>query len=166
MSRRKYTFEERLEVVMHYFASDEGYRLTSARFNVPRTQVRIWVAAYDTHGEEGLRPRDKGVSIDPDIRVEAVKAVLSGQISQNQVATKFNLAGAASVGKWMKVFKEHGEEGLRSLKIGKKRAPHMTENPEATLERSRAQRIHELEKRIKFLELRILYLQKLKALVQ
>ncbi|HHD2084241.1 TPA: IS3 family transposase, partial [Klebsiella pneumoniae] len=47
MSRRKYTFQQRLEVVMHYFATDEGYRLTSARFNVPRTQVRIWVAAYD-----------------------------------------------------------------------------------------------------------------------
>ncbi|WP_207767407.1 transposase, partial [Klebsiella michiganensis] len=28
MSRRRYSFEERLEVVMHYFASDEGYRLT------------------------------------------------------------------------------------------------------------------------------------------
>lgn len=41
MSRRKYTFQQRLEVVMHYFATDEGYRLTSARFNVPRTQVRI-----------------------------------------------------------------------------------------------------------------------------
>ncbi|EMP4205778.1 helix-turn-helix domain-containing protein [Klebsiella variicola] len=66
MSRRKYTFQQRLEVVMHYFATDEGYRLTSARFNVPRTQVRIWVAAYDAYGEEGLKPRDKGVSIDPD----------------------------------------------------------------------------------------------------
>ena len=66
MSRRKYTFQQRLEVVMHYFATDEGYRLTSARFNVPRTQVRIWVAGYDAYGEEGLKPRDKGVSIDPD----------------------------------------------------------------------------------------------------
>ncbi len=28
MSRRKYTFEQRLEVVMHYFASDDGYRMT------------------------------------------------------------------------------------------------------------------------------------------
>ncbi len=45
MPGRKYTLEERLEVVMHYLASDEGYRLTSARFNVPRTRVRIWVAA-------------------------------------------------------------------------------------------------------------------------
>ncbi|ENM1020201.1 TPA: helix-turn-helix domain-containing protein [Klebsiella variicola] len=66
MSRRKYTFQQRLEMVTHYFATDEGYRLTSARFNVSRTQVRIWVAAYDAYGEEGLKPRDKGVSIDPD----------------------------------------------------------------------------------------------------
>ena len=97
MFRRKYTFEQRLEVVMHYFATDEGYRLTSARFNVPRTQVRLWVAAYDAYGEEGLKPRDKGVSIDTEIRVEAVKAVLTGQISQTQAAAKFNVAGAASM---------------------------------------------------------------------
>ncbi|WP_313361240.1 helix-turn-helix domain-containing protein, partial [Mixta calida] len=47
--------QERLEVVMHYLVSDEGYRLTSARFNILRIQVRIWVAAYDAYGEEGLR---------------------------------------------------------------------------------------------------------------
>ncbi|HFQ7009924.1 helix-turn-helix domain-containing protein, partial [Klebsiella pneumoniae] len=92
MTKRKYTFEQRLEVVMHYFATDDGYRITSARFNVPRTQVRMWVAAYDAYGEEGLRPRDKGVSIDPEIRIEAVNAVLSGQISRCQAATKYKLA--------------------------------------------------------------------------
>lgn len=147
----------------------EGYRLTSARFNVPRTQVRIWVAAYDAYGEEGLRPRDKGVSIDPEIRIEAVKAVLSGQISQTQAATKFNVAGASSVAKWLKVYKEQGEEGLRSLKVGTKRVSYMAEHPElieAAEERSKAQRIHELERKVKRLELQILYLQKLKALVR
>ncbi|AKL32700.1 DNA-binding protein (plasmid) [Klebsiella oxytoca] len=169
MSGRKYTLEERLEVVMHYLASDEGYRLTSARFNVPRTQVRIWVAAYDAYGEEGLKPRDKGVSIDPEIRIEAVKAVLSGQISQTQAATKFNVAGASSVAKWLKVYKEQGEEGLRSLKVGTKRVSYMAEHPElieAAEERSKEQRILELESKVKRLELRILYLQKLKALVR
>ncbi|EJR0239178.1 TPA: IS3 family transposase [Enterobacter hormaechei] len=167
MSRRKYTFQQRLEVVMHYFATDEGYRLTSARFNVPRTQVRIWVAAYDAYGEEGLKPRDKGVSIAPDIRVEAVKAVLTGQISQTQAAAKFNVAGSASVGKWMKVFSEHGEEGLRSLRIGKKRALHMIDDPvalEAALERSKDKRIQELEQKVRRLELRILYLKKFESL--
>ncbi|HAT3610564.1 IS3 family transposase [Klebsiella michiganensis] len=167
MSRRKYTFQQRLEVVMHYFATDEGYRLTSARFNVPRTQVRIWVAAYDAYGEEGLKPKDKGVSIDPDIRVEAVKAVLTGQISQTQAAAKFNVAGSASVGKWMKVFSEHGEEGLRSLRIGKKRALHMIDDPvalEVALERSKDKRIQELEQKVRGLELRILYLKKFESL--
>lgn len=169
MSRRKYTFEERLQVVMHYFTTDEGYRLTSARFDVPRTQVRLWVAAYDAYGEEGLKSRDKGVSVDPEVRIEAVRAVLSGQISQTQAAAKFKVAGAASIGKWIKVFNEHGEDGLRSLRVGKKRAPHMIDDPvkaEAVLDYSKDKRIRELEKKVHFLELRVLYLKKLKALVR
>ncbi|HCM7228962.1 TPA: IS3 family transposase [Klebsiella aerogenes] len=167
MAKRKYTFEERLQVVMHYFTTDEGYRLTSARFNVPRTQVRIWVAIYAAHGEEGLKARAKGVTIEPDVRVEAVKAVLSGQISQTQAATKFNVAGSATVGKWMKVFSDHGEEGLRSLRVGKNRAPHMIDDPvaaEAALERSKDKRIAELERKIRFLELRLHYLPKAESL--
>ncbi|WP_312077876.1 transposase [Leclercia sp.] len=169
MPGRKYTLEERLEVVMHYLASDEGYRLNSARFNVPRTQVRIWVEAYDAYGEEGLRPRDKSVSIDPEIRIEAVKVVLSGQMSRTKAAKKFNVAGASPVAKWIKVFNEQGEEGLRSLKVGTKSVSYMAEHPElieASEERSKEQQIHELGRKVKRLELRILYLQKLKALVR
>ncbi|MDU4618738.1 MAG: IS3 family transposase [Staphylococcus epidermidis] len=141
MSRRKYTFEQRLEVVMHYLAT--------------------------VYGEEGLKPRDKGVSIDPEIRVEAVKAVLTGQISQTQAAAKFNVAGAASVGKWMKVFSEHGEQGLRSLRVGKKRALHMIDDPvalEVALERSKDKHIQELERKVRSLELRVLYLKKPESL--
>ncbi|HCR0152321.1 TPA: IS3 family transposase [Klebsiella aerogenes] len=167
MSRRKYTFEERLQVVMHYFTTDEGYRLTSARFDVPRTQVRLWVAAYDAYGEEGLKSRDKGVSVDPEVRIEAVRAVLSGQISQTQAAAKFKVAGAASIGKWIKVFNEHGEDGLRSLRVGKKRAPHMIDDPvkaEAVLDYSKDKRIRELEKKVHFLELRVLYPKKAESL--
>ena len=169
MTKRKYTFEQRLEVVMHYFATDDGYRITSARFNVPRTQVRMWVAAYDAYGEEGLRPRDKGVSIDPEIRIEAVNAVLSGQISRCQAATKYKLAGSASISRWIDVFDKHGEEGLRSLRVGKKRTPEMLDDPlavEAAREQSKDKRIQELERKVRFLELRVLYLQKLKASVR
>ncbi len=169
MTKRKYTFEQRLEVVMHYFATDDGYRITSARFNVPRTQVRMWVAAYDAYGEEGLRPRDKGVSIDPEIRIEAVNAVLSGQISRCQAATKYKLAGSASISRWIDVFDKHGEEGLRSLRLGKKGTPEMLDDPlavEAAREQSKDKRIQELERKVRFLELRVLYLQKLKASVR
>lgn len=169
MPGRKYTFEERLEVVMHYFASDEGYRLTSARFNIPRTQVRMWVAAYDAYGEEGLRSKYKGVSVDPEIRVAAIKDVLEGKMSYNQVAIKYKIAGPGVIAKWLKVFDKNGYNGLRSLRVGKRRELHMIETPEAVeaaIERSKVQRIKELEGRVKYLELKVLYLKKLKALVR
>ncbi|MCZ5788369.1 transposase [Escherichia coli] len=38
MSKPKYPFEKRLEVVNHYFTTDDGYRIISARFGVPEPE--------------------------------------------------------------------------------------------------------------------------------
>jgi hypothetical protein len=38
------------------------------------------------------------------------------RLQQNQATAKFKIAGPA-VARWLKVFHEHGEEGLRSLKV-------------------------------------------------
>ncbi len=81
MSKPKYPFEKRLEVVNHYFTTDDGYRIISARFGVPRTQVRTWVALYEKHGEKGLIPKPKGVSADPELRIKVVKAVIEQHMS-------------------------------------------------------------------------------------
>ena len=98
-----------------------------------------------------------------------MKAVLTGMIYQTQAAAKFDVAGSASVGKWMKVYSEHGEEELRSLRVGKKRALHMFDDPvalELALERLKDKRIQELEQKVRRLELQKFYLKKLKALVR
>ena len=42
---------------LHYY---EGYQLTSARFNIHLTLVRMWVDAYDSYDDEGLSPKYKG----------------------------------------------------------------------------------------------------------
>ncbi len=96
MSKPKYPFEKRLEVVNHYFTTDDGYRIISARFGVPRTQVRTWVALYEKHGEKGLIPKPKGVSADPELRIKVVKAVIEQHMSLNQAAAHFMLAGSGS----------------------------------------------------------------------
>ncbi len=85
MSKPKYPFEKRLEVVNHYFTTDDGYRM--ARFGVPRTQVRTWVALYEKHGEKGVIPKPKGVRADPGGGIKVVKAVLEQHISLNQAAS-------------------------------------------------------------------------------
>jgi transposase len=55
------------------------------------------------------------------------------------------------------------------LSVWAKRALHMIDDPvalEVALERSKDKRIQELERKVRRLELRVLYLKKLKALVR
>jgi transposase len=77
------------------------------------------------------------------------------------------LSGSGLVAKWLKVYEEHGEEGLRSLKVGTKRNRVGTDDPEKAaliLECSKDRRIEDLERQVSFLEMRLTYLKKLKAL--
>lgn len=75
--------------------------------------------------EKGVTPKPKGVSADPELRIKVVKTVIEQQMSLNH----FMLAGSGSVARWLKVYDEHGEAGLRALKIGTKRNIAMSVDP-------------------------------------
>lgn len=67
----------------------------------------------------------------------------------------------------LKVYEERGEAGLRALKIGTKRNIAISVDPEkaaSALELSKDRRIEDLERQVRFLETRLMYLKKLKAL--
>ncbi len=51
-------------------------------------------------------------------------------MSLNQAAAHFMLAGSGSVARWLKVYEERGEAGLRALKIGTKRNIAISVDPE------------------------------------
>ncbi len=167
MSKPKYPFEKRLEVVNHYFTTDDGYRIISARFGVPRTQVRTWVALYEKHGEKGLIPKPMPAGLSRVAAVASLTTPHANAMSLNQAAAHFMLAGSGSVARWLKVYEERGEAGLRALKIGTKRNIAISVDPEkaaSALELSKDRRIEDLERQVRFLETRLMYLKKLKAL--
>ena len=106
-------------------------------------------------------------SADPELRIKVVKAVIEQHMSLNQAAAHFMLAGSGSVARWLKVYEERGEAGLRALKIGTKRNIAISVDPEkaaSALELSKDRRIEDLERQVRFLETRLMYLKKLKAL--
>ena len=92
-----------------------------------------------------------------------MKAVIEQHMSLNQAAAHFMLAGSGSVARWLKVYEERGEAGLRALKIGTKRNIAISVDPEKA-ELSKDRRIEDLERQVRFLETRLMYLKKLKAL--
>ncbi|NAL57696.1 hypothetical protein GUB95_17715 [Escherichia coli] len=57
MSKPKYPFEKRLEVVNHYFTTDDGYRIISARFGVPRVLETVCLR-YSPKGRQRKAPPD------------------------------------------------------------------------------------------------------------
>ncbi len=83
-------------------------------------------------------------------------------MSLNQAAAHFMLAGSGSVARWLKVYEERGEAGLRALKIGTKRNIAISVDPEkaaSALELSKDRRIEDLERQVRFLETRLMYLK-------
>ena len=121
----------------------------------------------EKHGEKGLIPKPKGVSADPELRIKVVKAVIEQHMSLNQAAAHFMLAGSGSVARWLKVYEERGEAGLRALKIGTKRNIAISVDPEkaaSALELSKDRRIEDLERQVRFLETRLMYLKKAESL--
>ncbi|BDY94745.1 hypothetical protein MUTS15_69820 [Escherichia coli] len=96
------------------------------------------------------------------MRIKVVKAVIEQHMSLNQAAAHFMLAGSGSVARWLKVYEERGEAGLRALKIGTKRNIAISVDPEkaaSALELSKDRRIEDLERQVRFLETRLMYLK-------
>ncbi len=84
----------------HYFTTDDGYRIISARFVCLEPSQDVG-CLYENM-EKRFNPKPKGVSADPELR-KVVKAVTEQQMSLNQAAAHFMLAGSGSVAKWLKV---------------------------------------------------------------
>lgn len=121
MLKLKYFFEKCFEVVNYYFIIDDGYRIILVCFGVFRIQVRIWVVFYEKYGEKGLIFKFKGVSVDLELCIKVVKVVIEQYMFFNQVVVYFMFVGSGFVVRWLKVYEECGEVGLRVFKIGIKR---------------------------------------------
>ncbi|MCO5215768.1 MAG: helix-turn-helix domain-containing protein [Thermomicrobiales bacterium] len=73
-TQRRYSFEEKLEVVRRFNAGEHKTELAAAfGLSSPKT-VESWARAYRTHGEDGLRPKQRGrPSTVPRTREEALE---------------------------------------------------------------------------------------------
>ena len=91
------------------------------------------------------------------------KAVIEHHMSLNQAAAHFMLAGSGSVARWLKVYEERGEAGLRALKIGTKRNIAISveiqkkRHQHWSCQKTDALRI--FERQVRFLETRLMYLK-------
>lgn len=159
----KYSLQFKLDVVRYYLAGLGGQKQTAKKFSIAHVQLRRWIAAYQHHGEQGLRLGRKQ-HYTPDFRLSVVEFALLNPLSLATVAAKFNIPSYLTVERWIKLYRENGAEALNLNKRSRQmrqhpKTPHADKSPdELTPE--------EMREEIEFLRAQNDYIKKLRALMQ
>lgn len=161
----KYTEQFRHTVVQEYLTGPGGYRAVSQLYGiVNRSLVARWVAAFQLHGNAGLKK--KRSRYDAGFKFSVLQHMWENRLSITQTAAQFDIRRYSTVGDWERAYREGGIEALAPAPTNKVKKITMPETkpaaPAAEDTRSREELLAELD----YLRMENAVLKKLDALVQ
>jgi transposase len=162
----KYSEQFKLAVVRDYLdAGSAGFRAVAQRHGLPsHSIVERWVAAYQLHGDAGLRR--KLVRYSGEFKLSVLQHMWDNQVSIPQAAVKFDIRNHSAVGMWERAYQQGGFEALARRPKGRSKTmatpPTKPEDSSNDDKRSREELLAELN----HLRMENAYLKKLRALVQ
>lgn len=109
MSKRTFTPEFRFEVLK---VLEEGlYSLIEVvkKYKVSETTIRDWKYKYDTYGTEGLKESSTWKSYTKELKLSAVRDILSGKYSINEVVKKYEVSSTSVLRRWINKYNSHSE---------------------------------------------------------
>lgn len=166
----KYTEQVKLAAVDHYRSGKAGYKATGKRFGVCHTMVREWVAAYEHHGIDGLRPKPRQ-TFSAEFKLKALQHMWENKLTYTEAAGVFNLRNHGVLSAWERSYHGGGIDALapkRTLNVKNNPVPTSKKCPENPRPRSAEDDVtrEQLIDEVNDLRMEVAYLKKLKALVQ
>lgn len=164
----KYSFEFKLMVVQEYLNGEGGYRyLTKVHAIKNMKQIETWVNSYREFGEEGLLRKRKNRTYSIQFKMDAIELYQTSELSYREVANVLEINNPALIANWMRKFREDGIEGLSKMKgrpptLDEKKEQKKRPPIEATSEER--ERIKELEKQVRSLQIENAFLKELSKL--
>jgi len=156
----KYSFEFKWMVVKEYIKGIGGYTCLAKKYGIKsRSQVRDWVKVYQEFGEEGLWRRTTKSGYTVQFKIDAVELYSRTELTYREVANQLGMNNPALVIGWQKKFLEKGIDGLSQTKG---RPSNMPKKKKKDSEITKNQRVKELEKQLRFLEIENAYLKELR----
>lgn len=139
------------------FGEGLGYKAVAGLLRISRSTVRKWLYTYRSVGVEGLMvmgSRHSAYSF--ETKVAAARAVADEGASVAEAMSRFGVVSTTAMRRWVKAYREGGEEALRPRPKGRPRG-----SGGGPRELTREQ---ELERQVQRLEAEVAYLKKSIAL--
>ena len=104
MPREKVTPEERTEAAKACVEGRMSAGEAARRLDVDESQVREWVFRYKAHGAEAFREQERSTVYSSELKAQAVREYIKGNLSQREIAAKFGLRSTSQIRDWIKVY--------------------------------------------------------------
>lgn len=147
----KLTAEQRWAIMVMCEAG-YGPKAIGVRLDVSRHRVRGLYDRWRIHGKDALVSKSKTQRYDVAVKVDVVQRFLAGE-SKPTLAQEFGLSSPRTVSRWVREYRDQGEDGLRPKQRGRP--------PGVTREETEVER---LQRENLYLRAEVDYLKKLKAL--
>lgn len=163
----KYSQEFKLKVVRYYFDTKSSNRKTGTYFNIHESLVRKWVAQFQYHGEESLKPSNTTHKKSYTFKKQVVDSVLVDGLSAREAMVKFKLRSHFEVLKWVQQYHENGINGLKPKPKGQSRQmPKLLRPRIKPSQEDRDKTQEQLLEELVYLRAEVAYLKKRKTLIQ
>ncbi len=161
----KHSIELKQDVIDHYISGKDGYGLTAERFGVQKFDVRMWVAAYQTHGAASLIKRR--VTYTPEFKISVIQHMQQHDLSLLATAVHFNIPAPSSILQWQRLYNAGHLTALARNHQPTMNTPTSipTTSSESTKPADTRTR-EELLDEVEYLRAEVAYLKKLDALIR
>lgn len=166
----KYSFEFKKKAVEAYLQGEGSYAYLTKKFGIPPGKdIRKWVSAYKTFGDEGLIRSRKNQIYSFEFKLHVIELYLSSEVSYQELALSQGINNPALLTKWVNDFRIAGPDALRPKKKGRKNSLNKNNKqrqvmPDATPVDTSAEHVRQLEDELLKLRIENAYLKELRRL--
>jgi len=106
----KLSLEKKIEIVMHYMNTSDGYINTANEFGINKSVVEMLVAQYQQNGIEGLYHRNGTYS--GEFKLHVLQYQQQNKLSDKETAVYFKIPNWGTLCSWRKKYLTGGYELL------------------------------------------------------
>lgn len=107
MSEKKLNALEKFAIVQEIVNGQIGVKAAVRKFGLNKSTLVKWCHRYHLYGIEGLEIRSQNRSYSADLKMQAVKDYLDGNLSQYQIIDKYKIASRTQLANWIKKYNSH-----------------------------------------------------------